>query len=287
MENRYLPFDYEQYLIKKKYPYLKAFLDNEFFPPFEIELQVTNTCNHKCKWCIGQKTLETAHEKSVKNRINKDNISTIINNIINYQLQSDIKSEGIIKIGRPKEMDKYYDNLFKKADSKSECRFSGHSLLKFLVYDYSNQKDNFIDHIQKGMKLFVLLKFDDKKQQSQEVTDAQIAENLMLGRERNFSMDLEKTLDGIEQMRNKLKNDIKNNIKVRVTSQIMYTGINWIKKQNSEKDDGEMIVTHYMHQGMAERSRAIHIKAPCILISDYREEFDNLWDKETDVPFDD
>lgn len=55
------PFNYERYLLVDKAPYLDAFVEDKLFPPFEVEIQMSSSCNLKCIWCIGDNTQDGKH----------------------------------------------------------------------------------------------------------------------------------------------------------------------------------------------------------------------------------
>lgn len=50
--NRYL--SYERFLVFEHFKRFENFLRGKMFPPIQIDLQVSSTCNLNCEWCVGK-----------------------------------------------------------------------------------------------------------------------------------------------------------------------------------------------------------------------------------------
>jgi len=70
--------DYEALFLREQRPYLDRYLANEPFPPFEVEIQMSSSCNLSCSWCVGSKL----SGKRLKNRIDKENIYDIVDGLL-------------------------------------------------------------------------------------------------------------------------------------------------------------------------------------------------------------
>lgn len=80
------PFNYERNMLIDKAPYLDAFVEGKFFPPFEVEIQMSSKCNLQCRWCIGDEIQEKNYVMRLPNHINENNVDRIIDGIINFQV---------------------------------------------------------------------------------------------------------------------------------------------------------------------------------------------------------
>jgi len=85
------PYNYTRNLLCEKTPYLLKFIKGELFPPFEIEVQMSSTCNLKCRWCIGQETQNRNLVKSLSNNLH----SRIVDNPQRRMFKIENVVEGI------------------------------------------------------------------------------------------------------------------------------------------------------------------------------------------------
>lgn len=88
------PFNYERYLLVEKGKYLDAFINDEPFPPFEIEIQMSSNCNLSCRWCIGNEVQDSKNVLKLQNNITTENVDNIINGIINFRI-NDLKIDTV------------------------------------------------------------------------------------------------------------------------------------------------------------------------------------------------
>lgn len=69
--------------ITRKYEkYFDKFNNNELFPPFEIEWQLSSKCNINCKWCVGKVIRKNNNLNILKNDMNIKNAINIANNVV-------------------------------------------------------------------------------------------------------------------------------------------------------------------------------------------------------------
>jgi MoaA/NifB/PqqE/SkfB family radical SAM enzyme len=78
--NRMMAYD------KDKRKYLHAFIRNEPFPPFEIEIQISSSCNLKCRWCIGHSIQEHHKVSCLSNEFDENNIQSLIKGIKEFNI---------------------------------------------------------------------------------------------------------------------------------------------------------------------------------------------------------
>jgi len=74
--------DYERLFLAGQKPYLDAYMLGQPFPPYEVEIQMSSSCNLDCSWCIG-KRLSTL---KLPNKINVGNISLITRGLIDCEI---------------------------------------------------------------------------------------------------------------------------------------------------------------------------------------------------------
>ena len=85
-DKRPSPFNYERNLIIDKAPYLDAFVEGEFFPPFEVEIQMSSRCNLKCRWCIGEAVQRQRRVRHLADNIRIDNVDAIVDGLIDFKV---------------------------------------------------------------------------------------------------------------------------------------------------------------------------------------------------------
>ena len=70
--------DYEALFLREQQPYLDRYLANEPFPPFEVEIQMSSSCNLSCSWCVGSKL----SGKRLPNTLRANNIHRITDGLL-------------------------------------------------------------------------------------------------------------------------------------------------------------------------------------------------------------
>ena len=70
--------DYEALFLREQRPYLDRYLAGEPFPPFEVEIQMSSSCNLSCSWCVGSKL----SGKRLKNTLRANNIHRITDGLL-------------------------------------------------------------------------------------------------------------------------------------------------------------------------------------------------------------
>lgn len=71
---------------RKMCPYICAFLEGRPFSPFEVEIQMSSTCNLNCQWCIGKEMQSDIKNMRLSNNIRGDKINEIVEGIIDCKI---------------------------------------------------------------------------------------------------------------------------------------------------------------------------------------------------------
>jgi len=94
-DNNNSPFNYERFLCIDKAAYLDAFIKDELFGPFELEIQTSSRCNLNCTWCIGEQVQQQKRVKSLPNSINVNNVDKLVDGIL--QMRENVLSLDTVK----------------------------------------------------------------------------------------------------------------------------------------------------------------------------------------------
>ena len=73
---------YERLFQAEQGPYLAAYMRGDEFPPYEVEIQMSSSCNLSCSWCVGERLRATR----LPNRINISNIKQITRGLIDCEI---------------------------------------------------------------------------------------------------------------------------------------------------------------------------------------------------------
>ncbi len=84
------PSNYEYNLLMNKAKYLDLFVQEKSFPPFEVEIQMSSSCNLKCRWCIGDSIQKQSKVKGLSNDLNRDTMEKLIDGILDFK-QNDLE----------------------------------------------------------------------------------------------------------------------------------------------------------------------------------------------------
>lgn len=79
------PMNYEHNLLSRRWGHVKALLNGEPIPPFEIEIQTSSVCNLACYWCIGDNIQTMNQVTRLPNNITEQNVKNITQSLIDYK----------------------------------------------------------------------------------------------------------------------------------------------------------------------------------------------------------
>lgn len=80
------PFNYERYLLEKRWEHIKAVLQGKVIPPYEIEIQPSSICNLSCEWCVGRSIQVKRGVLRLPDQIKEEYVDEICDGIINYKV---------------------------------------------------------------------------------------------------------------------------------------------------------------------------------------------------------
>jgi len=81
----HFPSDYEYNMLMNYADYIDLFVDGKPFPPFEIEIQMSSSCNFRCTWCIGDSVQKQKEIKGLSNFLSRKNVDKLVDGIIDFR----------------------------------------------------------------------------------------------------------------------------------------------------------------------------------------------------------